>query len=94
MSITTHPTLFVLQYGNIDMENDTYSCLVEAENLEAAIKNETEEFTKNAEDCDMENFRVYTDTNKHGETFVNLEDEHKRVTEWQRFTPARVANFK
>ena len=92
MSVTKHPTLYVLQYGNLDMEEETYSCLVEKDQLDIVVKSEIEEFTKNAEDCDMENFRVYSNTIK-GDILVNLEDEHGRVTEWQRLSPATIADY-
>ncbi len=93
---TTHPTLYVLQYGNVDMEEDTFSCLVESINLKAAIESEIQAFIECAEDCDMENYKVYS-KEVDGDIFVYLEDDHdghKRVTEWQRFTKAVVADFK
>ena len=92
MSVTTHPTLYVLQYGCVDYDTESYSCLVEKDQLENVIQAEINEFTKNALDCDMENFHVYS--SKSGdEILINLEDENGSVNEWQRLSPAKIGDY-
>lgn len=90
-------SLFVSMYGNVDLNADTFSYLVDESNLEKAIQTAKQDLTELAHLCmsnsaEWEDF-VVTINKRDDKISVELVVEGNRVIEWHVFQPVSVRTF-